>query len=116
MCPGFTAITSNASDFLGRRATLLFSFTLFFAFSLAAGFAQSLSQLIVFRAFQGLGASGLYSLAILIMIEVRTPKTLPWVRAMIGGVIAFSGVLGPVIGGLLTLYVSWRWIFWITLI
>ena len=111
---GFTVITSRASDFLGQRASLLASFTLFFAFSLGVGFAKLLPQLIVFRAFQGLGASGLYSLSILIMVEVSTSRTIPFVGGMMGAVVAFSGVVGPVIGGQLALYVSWRWMFRIT--
>ena len=111
---GFTVISAHLSDFLGRRATLLLSFTLFFAFSLGAGFATSLPQLIVFRTFQGIGASGLYALGIVIMVEISAPKFLPFIGGLIGGVVAISGVLGPVVGGLLTHYLSWRWIFWIT--
>lgn len=93
---------------------LSLSFLVFFAFSLGAGFTKSLSQLIVLRTFQGVGASGLYALGILVMIEISTPKMLPFVGGLVGGMVALSSVLGPLIGGLLTRYTSWRWIFWLT--
>lgn len=57
--------------------------------------------------------TGLYSLAMVILPELAPPGYQKYVGAMIGMVIASSGVLGPVLGGILTHYTTWRWIFWI---
>jgi MFS family permease len=57
--------------------------------------------------------AGLYSLAMIIWPEVSSQKMRQFISSLIGLVIAISGVLGPVLGGVLTRYASWRWIFWI---
>jgi MFS family permease len=56
---------------------------------------------------------GLYSVAIIIFPEVANAKQKQYIAGIIGMVIAMAGVLGPVLGGILTHYASWRWIFWI---
>lgn len=56
---------------------------------------------------------GLYSIAIIIFPEVTPDNKKSMIAGIIGIVIAVAGVLGPVIGGLLTHYASWRWVFWI---
>lgn len=110
---GFAVVFARISDFTGRKTAVVAAFTVFFAFSLGAGFAQTLQQLIVCRALQGIGGSGLYALAIILLSEVSTPKNLPLISGLIGATVAISGVLGPLVGGLLTQYTSWRWIFWL---
>lgn len=68
---------------------------------------------IAFRAFQGIGGSGLYSLAQTGLFEVG-PKNKPsLLGALIGMTLAISFVLGPVLGGSITNFCSWRWIFYI---
>ena len=56
---------------------------------------------------------GLYSIAIIIFPEIANAKQKQFIAGIIGIVIAVAGVLGPVLGGLLTHYASWRWVFWI---
>ncbi|KAB5576461.1 major facilitator superfamily transporter [Coniochaeta sp. 2T2.1] len=109
----FAVLFARISDVIGRRDTFLICFVIFIAFSLGCGFAKTLNQLIVCRALQGLGGSGLYSIAIIVFPEVTPEKKKNWIAGIFGVVIAVAGVLGPVIGGLLTHYASWRWIFWI---
>jgi MFS family permease len=68
---------------------------------------------IVFRALQGIGGSGLYSLAQVVLFEVGPSHRPSLLGAMIGITLAVSFVLGPVLGGLISLKVTWRWVFWI---
>ncbi|WYZ46447.1 hypothetical protein EsH8_IX_000672 [Colletotrichum jinshuiense] len=106
-------LVARISDVVGRRNAFLASFIIFFGFSLGCGFAQNLEQLVAFRALQGLGGSGLYSITMIIFPEVAPKHLLQHISSLIGMVIASAGVLGPVLGGILTHYASWRWIFWI---
>lgn len=98
----------------GRRDAYVAAFIIFFTFSLGCGFARTLNQLIACRVLQGIGGSGLYSLAFVIMPEVAPqPKMQQLTGAIIGIVVAMAGVLGPVVGGAITHGTTWRWIFWI---
>ncbi|KZL75407.1 major facilitator superfamily transporter [Colletotrichum tofieldiae] len=106
-------LVARVSDVVGRRNAFLASFIIFFAFSLGCGFAQSIEQLVACRALQGLGGSGLYSITMIIFPEVAPKHLLQYISSLVGMVIASAGVLGPVLGGILTHYASWRWIFWI---
>jgi len=55
----------------------------------------------------------LYSLSIIIFPEITPHHLTKWLGSIVGAVVAVSGVLGPVLGGLITHYTTWRWIFWI---
>lgn len=59
---GFSVVWARASDIFGRKWSIIAAWTIFAAFSLASGLAASMIQLIIFRALQGIGGSGLYSL------------------------------------------------------
>lgn len=110
---GFAVLFTRIGDIVGRKSAYIAAFVIFFSCSLGCGFSQSLNQLIACRALQGVGGSGLYSLAMVIFPEINPPSMLQWIASMAGIVIAVSGVLGPVLGGILTRYASWRWVFWI---
>lgn len=68
---------------------------------------------IICRAFQGIGASGLYSLAQVVLFEVGPTHKPSLLGALIGITLAVSFVLGPVLGGVISSQLTWRWIFWI---
>ncbi|KIL86871.1 hypothetical protein FAVG1_10127 [Fusarium avenaceum] len=110
---GCAIVFARISDVVGRRDAFIAAYVIFFIFSLACGFAQSLNQLIAFRALQGIGGSGLYSLTMIMLPEISPESIKPHMGALVGLVITVSGVLGPVLGGILTHYSSWRWVFWI---
>ncbi|EKJ71056.1 hypothetical protein NXS19_007615 [Fusarium pseudograminearum] len=110
---GCAIVFARISDIVGRRDAFIAAYIIFFVFSLACGFAQTLNQLIAFRALQGVGGSGLYALTMIMMPELSPDNLKQHMAAMVGLVITVSGVLGPVLGGILTHYASWRWVFWI---
>ncbi|MCJ1247064.1 hypothetical protein MMC30_004275 [Trapelia coarctata] len=110
---GCTVIFARLGDVLGRRNAYLAAGIVFLGFSIGCGFCRSLWQLIVCRALQGVGGSGLYSLTLIILPEISPLRKRKFIGTLAGLVIAISGVLGPVLGGLITRYTTWRWIFWI---
>ena len=109
---GCAVLFTSIGDITGRKNVYIAACIIFYSFSMGCGFAQSLNQLIAFRALQGLGGSGLYSLAMVIFPEISPPGMKKWIGAIAGMVVAVSGVLGPVLGGTISHYTTWRWIFW----
>ncbi|KAF4971947.1 hypothetical protein FZEAL_9717 [Fusarium zealandicum] len=110
---GCAIVFARISDVIGRRDAFIAAYIIFFAFSLGCGFATTLNQLIAFRALQGIGGSGLYSLTMIMLPELSPENLKQHIAALVGMVVALSGVLGPVLGGILTHYTTWRWVFWI---
>ena len=110
---GFTVIMAFLGDVVGRRNAYLGTTVLFMAASLGCGFSQSIEALIACRTLQGLGGSGLYALSLVILPEVYPPAKLAWIGGVIGAVVAVAGVMGPVLGGVITSGTTWRWVFWI---
>lgn len=114
-----TPLYGKFSDVYGRRPLFITAITVFVLGSALCGLAQSMYQLAIFRAFQGLGAGGLFSLAFTIVGDIVPPRERSKYQAYFMAVFATSSVLGPVIGGLLAGTDSilgitgWRWIFWV---
>ncbi|PGH19325.1 hypothetical protein AJ80_04078 [Polytolypa hystricis UAMH7299] len=108
---GFLIIFARCSDIFGRKPMWLVALFLFTTFSLACGLSQTMNQLIIFRAFQGLGGAGIYSLAMAVITEIPPPQAFGIVSGLLGAVFATSSAVGPILGGVITSNVSWRWVF-----
>lgn len=112
-----TPLYGKLSDLYGRRPLFLVAITLFVIGSAASAFSTSMYMLAAFRAFQGLGAGGLFSLALAIIGDVVAPRERAKYQGYFLAVFGTSSVLGPVVGGFFAgadqiLWVSgWRWVF-----
>jgi EmrB/QacA subfamily drug resistance transporter len=114
-----TPIYGKLSDIFGRKPLFLFAITIFVVGSALCGLSTSMYMLAAFRAFQGLGAGGLFSVAIAILADIVSPQERPRYLGYTMSAFASASVLGPVIGGLLSGQSSilgitgWRWIFYV---
>ena len=103
------------SDQYGRKPVLYAAIVIFLVGSALSGAAHSLLQLIVFRAVQGLGAGGLLPLAQIIVGDLVPPAQRGRRQGAIVAVFAVCSVVGPMLGGLITDWLSWHWIFYVNL-
>ncbi len=101
------------SDLYGRRPIYVVAMMLFLTGSLLCGRAQSMGQLITFRALQGLGAGGLLPLAFIIVGDLFTFEQRARMQGLFSGVWGVSSIVGPLLGGFLVDQVSWHWVFFI---
>lgn len=108
-------IFGKLSDIFGRRPIYMIAIALFATGSLLCGLAQTMPQLIAFRALQGLGAGGLLPLAFIIVGDIFTLEQRTKVQGLFSGVWGVSSVAGPLIGGFLVDRVSWHWVFLVNL-
>jgi EmrB/QacA subfamily drug resistance transporter len=111
---GFLMLGSRIADLLGRKRMFISGLVLFSAASLACGLSQSDTQLIVFRAIQGLGAAVISPAALAILTttfsegEERNKALAIW-----GAIAGTGGAVGVLLGGILTDQVGWEWIFFL---
>lgn len=106
-------IYGKLSDLFGRKPIFLIGVVLFLIGSAASGAAQSMNQLIAFRAFQGLGAAALLPIALAVIGDLFTPRERGKWQGVTGGVFGISSVLGPTAGGWITDNSTWRWVFYV---
>ncbi len=98
-------------DLYGRKRIFLVAIVIFLSGSVLCGLAQSMTQLIFFRALQGVGAAGLVALPMAMLGDLFPARDLGRWLGYAGFVFAFSSVAGPLFGGLFSQHLSWRWAF-----
>jgi EmrB/QacA subfamily drug resistance transporter len=103
------------SDLRGRRRVFLGGLTIFLVGSALSGLAQTMTQLIAFRMLQGLGAGSLMTIGMTVIGELFGLERRAKMQGYISGVWGVASLCGPLIGGLLTDHISWRWVFYINL-
>jgi EmrB/QacA subfamily drug resistance transporter len=110
-----TPVFGKLSDIYGRRRLLQPAIILFVLASLGCAVAQTLPQMLLLRALQGVGGAGLITLAQTAMADVIPPRERGRYQIYMSGMWGIASLGGPILGGVLTDYVSWRAIFWINL-
>jgi EmrB/QacA subfamily drug resistance transporter len=110
-----TPLYGKFSDIYGRKPAFMVSIVVFLVGSVLCGLAQGMTQLIVFRAIQGLGAGGLITLAQTTIGDLVSPRERGRYQGLFAAVFAGCSVAGPLLGGFITDALSWRWIFYVNL-
>lgn len=106
-------IYGKLADLYGRKPLFLFGTAVFLIGSVASGAAQSMEQLIIFRAIQGLGAGAVMPIVLTIIGDIFALEERARVQGLFSGVWGLSSVIGPAVGGLIVDHFSWRWVFYI---
>jgi EmrB/QacA subfamily drug resistance transporter len=106
-------IYGKLSDIFGRKPIFLIGVTLFLIGSAASGAAQTMVQLVAFRAFQGLGAAALMPIAIAVVGDLFSARERGKWQGVTGSVFGIAAVLGPTLGGWITDNSTWRWVFYV---
>jgi len=101
------------SDIYGRKLIIIFGIILFVITSMLCGLSNNIFELILFRGLQGIGGGILLSLPFILVGEIFSPKERGKYMGILASVFGISSVLGPILGGVITDAVGWRWIFFV---
>jgi EmrB/QacA subfamily drug resistance transporter len=110
-----TPLWGKLGDQYGRKFFFQASIVIFVVGSALSGFSHTMTELILFRAVQGLGGGGLMVGAQTIIGDVVSPRERGRYMGLFGAMFGVATVIGPLIGGLCVTYLSWRWVFYINL-
>jgi EmrB/QacA subfamily drug resistance transporter len=110
-----TPLWGKLGDQYGRKFFFQAAIVIFVGGSALSGFSHTMTQLILFRAVQGLGGGGLMVGAQTIIGDVVSPRERGRYMGLFGAMFGVATVIGPLMGGLCVTYLSWRWVFYINL-
>jgi EmrB/QacA subfamily drug resistance transporter len=108
-------VYGKLADLYGRKPVFLFGVGLFLAGSVLSGMAQTMVQLIIFRAVQGIGAGAVLPVTMTLIGDLFSIEQRARLQGLFSGVWGVSGIAGPALGGLITDHAGWRWVFYINL-
>jgi EmrB/QacA subfamily drug resistance transporter len=110
-----TPLFGKLSDIYGRRAMMLIAVAIFLLGSLACALAPTMGALVAARALQGFGGGGILPLAQTVIADILSPRERPIFQSYSSVMFMTASILGPLLGGILTDYLHWSFIFWIML-
>ncbi|GAA3643306.1 hypothetical protein GCM10022200_29000 [Microbacterium awajiense] len=110
-----TPIWGKLADLFNRKLLIQLAIAIFVLATAAAGFSQNPETLIAFRAVQGVGAGGLAALSQVIMADIISPRERGRYMGLFGAVMAVATIGGPLLGGVITDTLGWRWNFFVAL-
>jgi EmrB/QacA subfamily drug resistance transporter len=108
-------IAGKLSDIYGRRVFYLIGVSIFLAFSLSCGLSQNMTELVVFRAFQGIGGGIMMTNAFTVIADIFPPNERGKYQGLLSACCSVASVIGPTTGGFLTDKISWNWVFFINI-
>src|SRR4051794_10212839 len=108
-------IFGKLSDMFGRKKFFVFGLIVFLAGSILSGTAESIVQLSIYRAIQGIGGGALIPIAFTIMFDTVPVEQRGKLGGLFGAVFGLSSIFGPLLGAYITDYISWHWVFYVNI-
>ena len=106
-------ITGKLTDMYGRKWFYIAGLAIFITGSLLCGLSQTMTQIIIFRGLQGMGAGIMMANAFIVIGDLFPPAERGKYQGLMTGVFGISSIIGPTLGGFITDNLSWHWVFFV---